>query len=121
MCKFRRILALAVAACVSGALGCGKDIYPVKGRVTIDGKPVAKATVRFLPDNGQAPRLAWGLTNQNGEFTMTTFKTDDGVLPGVYKVTINNPRTRRNHSVPLRATRRITPRQCRCIASCTSK
>lgn len=87
----RRILSIAVAAALLPAIGCGKDTYTVKGRVTIDGKPVKKATVRFLPDNEQAPRLAWGLTNDNGEFTMSTFKPEDGVLPGVYRVTINNP------------------------------
>lgn len=82
---------MIVAGCLLGALGCGKDIYPVKGRVTIDGKPVAKAMVRFLPDNDQTPRLAWGTTSETGEFIMSTFKTNDGVLPGVYRVTINNP------------------------------
>lgn len=91
MHTFRKAFAIALAGCLLAVIGCGKDTYPVKGRVTIDGKPVKKATVRFLPDNEQAPRLAWGLTNDNGEFTMSTFKPDDGVLPGAYRVTINNP------------------------------
>lgn len=88
---FRRIVLGSLAVLSVCAVGCGKDIYPVKGRVTVDGKPVVKAMVRFLPDENSSPRLAYGETNENGEFTMATFKTNDGVLPGVYRVTITNP------------------------------
>jgi hypothetical protein len=87
----RHVLNLvAVAGTVlAAATGCGgKDRpVPVRGRVTLDGQPLSKATVQFIPASGQGS-VASGLSDADGNFRLSTFKTDDGALPGDYKVTV---------------------------------
>jgi hypothetical protein len=63
-------------------------LVPVKGVVTVDGKPLAKATVRFLPVAGNS-RLAFGVTDGEGSFELTTEEPGDGIWPGEYKVVIH--------------------------------
>lgn len=53
--------------------GCGKsglELYPVHGRITLDGKPLADAGVMFLP-GGNGPG-AGGTTNCDGVFELVT-------------------------------------------------
>ena len=78
-----------VLALILAATGCGGTIkpVPVAGTVTLDGKPLADATVRFLPvGEGHG---AFGRTDENGNFKLTTFSTNDGALPGEYKITLS--------------------------------
>ena len=82
----RRLIALAA---VLAAAGCGRGSGPVplRGVVKLDGQPVANAAVVFV---AQTPggRDAYGSTDANGAFRLTTTKPDDGALPGKYKVVI---------------------------------
>jgi hypothetical protein len=83
------VLGVAVAGLVVAA-GCGsggKKPVPVKGTVTLDGKPVSLASVVFVPQK-EGGIIAQGVTNHNGEFELTTYKPNDGVLPGDYSVTV---------------------------------
>jgi hypothetical protein len=70
----RRLFALAVLMSVS-AVGCGDgNLAPVSGRVTMDDKPLAGATVSFIPDSDpkkKAPPVAIGKTDADGRFTLT--------------------------------------------------
>lgn len=59
---------------------------PVAGVVKLDGKPLANASVQFLPV-GEG-RDATATTNAAGEFVMSTIDPRDGVFPGKYKVLI---------------------------------
>ena len=70
------------------AAGCGGRGKPVKvaGVVTLDDKPLAGATVTFAPVGGG--RAASGRTDSDGNFRLTTFRSDDGALPGEYKVLV---------------------------------
>ena len=71
-------------------LGCGgPNTKSVSGTVTLDGKPLADATIQFVPDG--AGRDATGQTDKNGYFSMSTFKPGDGVVAGNYKVVIAPP------------------------------
>jgi hypothetical protein len=79
------VLAVALLATGPGCGGKGK-LVPVEGLVKLDGKPVAGATVCFLPD-GEG-RSANGLTGSDGVFRLTTLTTGDGAAPGSYKVLI---------------------------------
>jgi hypothetical protein len=74
------------------SVGCG-DAKTVKlqGTVTLDGKPLAGAMVTFLPLNEKAGRAGGGRSDSGGNFRLTTFKTDDGLLPGQYRVTVVMP------------------------------
>ena len=43
---------------------------PVEGRVTLNNKPVADATVLFSPTRGNGPGPFVGTTDSNGQFTL---------------------------------------------------
>lgn len=60
---------------------------PVEGKVTLDGEAVVGATVTFIPANG-AGHPAVGQTDQAGVFHLTTYKKNDGAIPGEYKVVV---------------------------------
>jgi hypothetical protein len=68
--------------------GCGKD-RPIKvsGVVTLDGKPLPGAIVRFVPESGGG-REATGTTDSEGSFQLSTYRTNDGALRGSYKITV---------------------------------
>ena len=86
MAVMKRILCLILAV---APLGCGDSpTSPVAGVILLDGKPVANAAVHFLPQS-EAGHDATGQTDQNGDFTMSTFKPKDGVVPGDYKVVVS--------------------------------
>jgi hypothetical protein len=68
--------------------GCSKSgTVRVEGIVTLDNQPVPEATVLFIPEGGTG-QPAHGMTDENGKFQLTTFKENDGALPGAYKVTV---------------------------------
>jgi hypothetical protein len=58
--------------------------------VKLDGQPVANAAVIFIAQD-PGGRDAYGSTNENGEFELSTTKPGDGVMPGKYKVVIQPP------------------------------
>ena len=77
---------VAVALCAAGVLGCTQsDIVPVTGVVTFNGQPADQAEVMFNPKTG---RLATGVTDASGRFTLSTAAPNDGALPGEYIVTL---------------------------------
>jgi hypothetical protein len=82
------IAIIAITGSALATAGCGSKPVPVKGRVTLDDKPLANASVLFI---AQEPggRDASGYTDANGVFELTTLRPQDGALPGSYKVTIH--------------------------------
>jgi hypothetical protein len=94
MIPARSLAAGAWAAALLVGLGCGGAGRPVKveGLVTLDGQPVGGATVIFNP-LARDGRQASGVTGEDGRFRLTTYRVDDGALPGEYKVTIQKPTT----------------------------
>ena len=83
-------LGLLLPALLLTAAGCGGQGRPVKveGVVTLDGHPLPGATVTFAPDPPESGRAASGRTDADGSFRLTTFQSDDGALPGEYKVIV---------------------------------
>jgi hypothetical protein len=77
-------------------VGCGGESYkvaPVSGRVTLDGKPLAKAHVHFAPI-GSRDQVAPGPTSQgqtdaDGRYTLTLDSNrSPGAVVGKHKVYI---------------------------------
>jgi hypothetical protein len=66
-------------------LGCGGPVR-VEGKVTRKGKPLAGATVVFIPEAG-GPE-AGDVTDEEGKFRLKGTK-QAGVLPGAYRVTVS--------------------------------
>jgi len=74
--------------------GCGSDglpiqpTHPVKGSITLNGKPVENITVVLQPVDAKAFKMnerPQGKTNAQGEFTIFTYKEGDGAPIGEYK------------------------------------
>jgi len=68
--------------------GCGyRRPAQVKttGTVTLDGEPVAQASLMFIPDSG---RPASGTTNESGAFELSSYGGNDGLPAGNYRVTV---------------------------------
>jgi hypothetical protein len=72
--------------------GCGRsDVAPVSGRVTLDNKPLAQATVVFQPvsqEKNPGPGSV-GRTDDKGQFTLQLMtSTTPGAVLGKHKVSI---------------------------------
>jgi len=84
---------LALALALVLALGCGgKKFVPVSGRVTLNGQPLAGATVAFQPIAAEgtteaAPGSA-GKTDANGEYTLAASTGANGAWVGKHRVMI---------------------------------
>lgn len=97
-----RVASLCIFVSVSIA-GCGggggkpvpklADPVPVSGLVTLDGQPLADATIMFLPELESGFHGATGRTDSSGKYELTTDigngKTSKGAIPGKYKVTVS--------------------------------
>ncbi|MCA9083103.1 MAG: carboxypeptidase regulatory-like domain-containing protein [Planctomycetaceae bacterium] len=86
---YRYITAVALMA----ALGCGNSadappepVFPVSGKVTLNGEPVVGADVVFI--NTEKKRSAFGRTDNAGEYRLTTFSSNDGAVEGKAVVTV---------------------------------
>jgi hypothetical protein len=80
----------------TAAGGCGgerplslKKTYPVSGKVTLNGKPVAFAIVRLTPKEGKGAD-ATGYTGADGTFQLRTYSNTemDGAALGEYQVEV---------------------------------
>jgi hypothetical protein len=61
------------------AAGCGTDYSTVKGRVTLDGRPLGGAMVGFYPETG---RGSHGETDAEGRYELMYTNKKAGVPPG---------------------------------------
>ncbi|QEG43466.1 hypothetical protein [Roseimaritima ulvae] len=80
------LLGLAVAAAV---VGCGPSrpaVVPVSGQVLIDGEPLKNASIMVAPSAGKA---AFGRSDDEGRFTLTTYEPDDGCMTGTHPVEVS--------------------------------
>ena len=85
-----RPLPLLAAVVVLTACGCGGGYTPVKGKATVDDKPVPSGSVLFYPDKEKgntATGEPQGIIT-DGSYEMTT-NGNPGVPPGLYKVVVN--------------------------------
>lgn len=87
--QIARGLVCLVAFAVLGCGGSkGPDLVPAKGVLTLDGKPLAGATVIFHSD-GKRGQEGVGQTDDKGAFVLRTTNRD-GAIPGSYKVTVQS-------------------------------
>ncbi|MBX6313673.1 MAG: hypothetical protein IRY99_12255 [Isosphaeraceae bacterium] len=82
------LLVLAIAL----APGCGGDpdaipAVPAAGTVTYQGKPLPEGNIVFQPIMEAKGRPASG-TIKDGKFSLSTYGTDDGAIPGKHKVAV---------------------------------
>ena len=78
-------LGLLLVAGSCGRAGRPK-MAPVKGHVVYRGQSLAGATVVLLHEG--APRFSTGVTDAQGDFTLTTFEPGDGAVVGLNQVAV---------------------------------
>lgn len=79
-------------------VGCSDGLperVPVSGVVLIDGKPLSQGSIQVIP---QGDRPAGGSIGSDGTFTLSSYKRNDGVVPGTHLVTVQ-------------ATKQLSPRE----------
>ena len=83
------LAAIALAGCGGGEEDLNRPAtYPVTGVVTLGGDPVAGAQITFYSNaGGDAAHSAFGRTDAEGRYELTTFESGDGAVPGEYLVT----------------------------------
>jgi hypothetical protein len=62
---------------------------PVSGIVTIDGRPLKRGNIKFVPVNG---RPSAGKIGEDGQFTLTCYDGNDGALIGTHRVQVASNR-----------------------------
>jgi hypothetical protein len=92
--RARLLLAVAVVA----AAGCNSwKTVPVSGKVTLNGQPLANASVSFQPiapeGKVEAGPGSQGKTNDKGEFTLTMSTGERGAMVGKHRVMISKLNT----------------------------
>lgn len=92
--------------CAAMMCGCGgpsdpdrPDTTPVSGVVSYQGAPLEGATVTFKPSTTDG-KAAFGKSDADGKFSLTTFEADDGVIPGEYNVTVTKMEVVESKAVP---------------------
>lgn len=86
------LVLVAVVGCGDG----GPPLVPVNGRVTLDGKPLAGKTVKFIPDASTPGQGAGANTDASGNYALLAVRpgaTRDvpGAPPGAYRVIVTEP------------------------------
>jgi hypothetical protein len=90
----RRCLFPCVLVLLAGCGGSGPKPVPVSGRVTLDNKPLANATLQFVPaagaQEGAPPLSSVGTTAEDGryELILNNAAKTKGALAGKYKVIV---------------------------------
>jgi hypothetical protein len=84
--------ALMIGLPLLWAAGCSDDglatRYPVSGKITYKGQPVAKGRITLTPTAASGHGAVGEI--ENGTFaSVTTLNPGDGALPGDYKVSID--------------------------------
>ena len=86
---YRHWIAATISLLCGVTCGCGDgrpDLAAVSGRVTIDGQPLTKGSISFIPAKG---RQAGGAIESDGRYVLTCFEKGDGAILGDYKVAVN--------------------------------
>jgi hypothetical protein len=88
----------ALGLLLVGLVGCGGSIKvaPVSGTITLNGKPLANATVTFQPigskENPNPGRGSFGVTDANGKYTLKYDDGRSGAVVGKHRVAVvTNP------------------------------
>lgn len=69
--------------------GCGyrrPALTQATGTVTLDGKPLAGASVNLVPERGGRPSV--GSTDSKGRFTLSTYGSRDGAARGPHRIVV---------------------------------
>lgn len=83
--SFAQVLLILLCGCGAAAPEKPDKLAPVTGTVTLDGKPLGRAAISFIPDGPTKGIGGVGYTDDEGKFE-ATWREEKGVPPGTYKV-----------------------------------
>jgi len=83
--------AMIVAGCGGAKPRVGElSVYPVHGTVEYLGEPLEAAVVTLIPvDQTKKQPATQGVTDESGEFTLSTYNVNDGSPAGTFFVTVS--------------------------------
>jgi hypothetical protein len=104
----KRFMSIALLAAAATASGCGGDkpynVVAVSGQVLLDGQPLPDAYVLFRPQAGAAQSKvgpdAYGRTDAQGNFNLTTVFDEEGATAGRNLVSITTLQVQENPTDP---------------------
>ena len=89
MMKMRLYASTAWFAVAAGCGDSGPPLVPVSGTVTLNGRPLANATVSFIPqESNKFGRPAQGTTGPLGYYKAMS-RNRAGAVPGKYQVVVS--------------------------------
>jgi hypothetical protein len=96
-----RVFRIALLLVLLGVVGCGSSDPPVsevEGVVLLDGVPLAKVQVEFIPEDVDGRRLPFsqGQSDENGQYRLMCENGKPGAIVGPHKVVIRRPSVRGN-------------------------
>jgi hypothetical protein len=103
---------LAFAILLTAGCGAtGPEMMPVNGKVTQNGNPVAEAKILLHPEQ-QLPAgipLPMAISDESGDFKITSLSNGDGALPGKYRVTVELRAPRKSGEETIRDGKHLLP------------
>lgn len=82
-------LGLAVSGCTQLLPEDAVKVFPVTGTLSFNGDPMKHAVITFYAKDSKLTAL--GTANEQGDYDLTTYLTNDGAAEGDYTVTIYWP------------------------------
>lgn len=74
------------------AAGCSDNftVYPVAGKVSLEGKPMqGGGSISLVPVGDQPGKAAGGNIAEDGSYKLSTYGDGDGSIPGEFRVVIS--------------------------------
>lgn len=65
------------------------ELVPVRGKVTLDGKPLSRAMLTFTPVGTTKGQISYGVTDENGQYEAMLDKDHRGLPVGEFSVQCN--------------------------------
>jgi len=96
------VLLVSLSLCTSGCTPSGQvKTYPVKGKVSFEGKPmVGGGAISLVPLVDQPGKTAGGTIQPDGSYVLGTYKQDDGSMAGEFRVVIFQETVKEGQSTP---------------------
>lgn len=90
---------------LSLAVGCSRSgqvkVYPVKGRITLEGKPmVGGGAISLIPLVDQKGKTAAGIVQPDGTYVLGTYAEADGSMAGEFRVVIFQETVKEGQAAP---------------------
>lgn len=104
----RTIISVVVFLCILSMFGCSNGHVSLQGRVTYsdNDEPLETGTVCLVSPT----RIAQGIIGENGRYIVGSYKQNDGLLPGDYRIYVAGSERLTDPNNPMSAVPLIDPK-----------